>query len=122
MVTFRKLPKNAVRPTIVAGVNALGRGQDRQSLIEFMTTIAQTMGPESIAQYVNPDEVIKRLAASQGIDVLNLVKSQEELQQEQQAAQQAQRRQAVAGQAAQLQRNQIDARAQQAQAAQAQQG
>ena len=116
-----KLPKNAVRPTIVAGVNALGRGQDRQSLIEFMTTIAQTMGPESIAQYVNPDEVIKRLAASQGIDVLNLVKSQQELQQEQQQAQDAQRRQAVAAQAAQLQRNQIDARAQQqAQAAQAQ--
>ena len=115
-----KLPKNAVRPTIVAGVNALGRGQDRQSLIEFMTTIAQTMGPESIAQYVNPDEVIKRLAASQGIDVLNLVKSQQELQQEAQQAEEAQRRQAVAGQAAQLQRNQIDARNQQAQAAQAQ--
>ncbi len=44
------------------------------------------MGPEAIAQYINPDELIKRLAAAQGIDVLNLVKSMQELQQEQQQA------------------------------------
>ena len=41
-----RLPKGIVRPTIVAGVNALGRGQDRESLIQFMGTIAQTMGPD----------------------------------------------------------------------------
>ena len=29
---YQKLPKDIVRPTIVAGVNALGRGQDRESL------------------------------------------------------------------------------------------
>ena len=45
------------------------------------------MGPEAIGKYINPDEVIKRLAAAQGIDVLNLVKSMQELQQEQQQAQ-----------------------------------
>ena len=27
-----KIPKGLVRPQIVAGVNALGRGQDRESL------------------------------------------------------------------------------------------
>lgn len=79
-----RLPKNIVKPTIVAGVNALGRGQDRESLQMFMQTIAQTMGPEAIAQYINPEEVVKRLAASQGIDTLNLVKTAEQLQQEQQ--------------------------------------
>ena len=36
-----KLPKDIVRPQIVAGVNALGRGQDRESLIMFLQTIAQ---------------------------------------------------------------------------------
>ena len=41
-------------------------------------------------QYINPEEVIKRLAASQGIDVLNLVRSMQEIQQEQQAMQQQQ--------------------------------
>lgn len=103
-----KLPKGMVHPTIVAGVNALGRGQDRQSLIEFMTTIAQTIGPEAMMQFINTDEVIKRLAASQGIDVLNLVKSQEQLQQEQAQAQQAEAQQSLIGQAAQLERNQME--------------
>lgn len=80
-----RLPKgDVVRPTIVAGINALGRGQDRESLAQFLTVLAQTLGPEAIGQFVNPDEVIKRLAAASGIDVLNLVKSMEEKQAEQQ--------------------------------------
>jgi hypothetical protein len=81
-----RLPKNIVKPTIVAGINALGRGQDRDSLTQFLTVLAQTLGPEAIAQFINTDEVIKRFAASQGIDVLNLVKSMQELQAEQQQA------------------------------------
>ena len=86
-----RLPKGGiVRPTIVAGINAIGRGQDRESLGQFLTVIAQTMGPEAIQQYINPDEVIKRLAAAQGIDVLNLVKSMQELQAEQQQGMQQQ--------------------------------
>jgi hypothetical protein len=82
-----RLPKgDIVKPTIVAGINALGRGQDRESLGQFITLIAQTMGPEAIQQFINPDEVIKRLAAASGIDVLNLVKSMDERQAEQQQA------------------------------------
>lgn len=85
-----RIPKGIVKPTIVAGINSLGRGQDAVSLAQFLQTIAQTMGPEAIAQYINPTEVVKRLAAAQGIDVLNLVKSVQEIQGEQQAAQQMQ--------------------------------
>ena len=77
-----KLPKGLVKPTIVAGVNALGRGQDRESLSSFLTTVAQTMGPDALMNYINPEEVIKRLAAAQGIDVLNLVRSMQEVKQE----------------------------------------
>ena len=83
-----KIPKDLVHPTIVAGINALGRGQDRESLTAFITTIAQTLGQEVMAKYLNPDEAIKRLAAAQGIDALNLVKSLEDREQEQQAQQQ----------------------------------
>ena len=97
-----KLPKNLVHPTIVAGINALGRGQDRDALVQFITTIAQTMGPQALAQYMNPDEAIKRLAAAQGIDVLNLVKSVEERNQEQQAMQAAQMQQGLMDQAGQF--------------------
>ena len=82
------LPKNLVSPTIVAGVNALGRGQDAQSLTQFITTIAQTMGPEAIMKYIDPGEYVKRLAAAQGIDVLNLVKTQEQVQGEMEQQQQ----------------------------------
>ena len=97
-----KIPKDIVIPTIVAGINALGRGQDRDALVQFITTIAQTMGPEALAQYMNPDEAIKRLAAAQGIDVLNLVKSVEERNQEQQAQQQAAMGQELMSQAGQF--------------------
>jgi len=85
-----RIPKDVVKPTIVAGINALGRGQDRESLTMFMQTIASTVGPEAMMQFINPDEVIKRLAAASGIDVLNLVKSMQEIQgqQQQQAEQQ----------------------------------
>ena len=70
-----------VNPTIVAGVNAIGRGQDQESLNQFIQTITQSMGPESIQKYIAPEEFIKRLAASQGIDTLNLVKTADEVQQ-----------------------------------------
>ena len=97
-----KIPKDLVNPTIVAGINALGRGQDRESLTSFIMTIAQTLGPEALMQYINTDEVIKRLAAAQGIDVLNLVKSMEQIQQEQAAAAQQEEDMALVGQAGNL--------------------
>ena len=81
-----RLPKGMVKPIIVAGINSLGRGQDAAALAQFLQTIAQTMGPEAIGQYINPEEVVKRLAAAQGIDVLNLVKSMQEVQEEEQRA------------------------------------
>ena len=97
-----KLPKDLVRPSIVAGVNALGRGQDRESLTQFIGTIAQTLGPEALMKFINPSEAIKRLAAAQGIDVLNLVKTEQQLQEEAQQAQQAQVQQSLVDQAGQL--------------------
>ena len=96
------IPKDLVRPQIVAGVNALGRGQDRESLTQFVGTIAQTLGPEALMKYINPSEAIKRLAAAQGIDVLNLVKTEQEMAQEMQAQQQAAQQQALVDQAGQL--------------------
>ena len=83
-----KIPKDVVRPQIVAGVNALGRGQDEQSLVQFAQTLAQTMGPEIMAKFLDPGEYVKRLAAASGIDVLNLVKTPETMQQEKQQQQQ----------------------------------
>ena len=97
-----KIPKDLARPQIVAGVNALGRGQDREALTTFIGTIAQTMGPEALARYIDPGEAIKRLAAAQGIDVLNLVKTREQLAQEMQQKQQMIAQQSLVNQAGQI--------------------
>jgi hypothetical protein len=96
------LPKGLVLPTVVAGLNGIGRGQDRQVLIEFMATLSQSMGPEAALQYINPEEYIKRLAASSGISVLGLVKGQDQMAQEKQKSQEQQMQQQLMGQAGQL--------------------
>ena len=97
-----RLPKDLVRPKIVAGINAIGRAGEAQALTTFMQTVAGTLGPEAIPRYINPSEAIKRLAASQGIDVLNLVKTEQQLQQEMQQAQQQQVQSSLVDQAGQL--------------------
>ena len=96
------IPKQFVQPTIVAGVNALGRGQDQESLIRFITTVSQTMGPESIAKYIDPTEYLKRLAAAQGIEVMNLVKDEQQMQAEMQQQQQQAAQQELVKQAGQF--------------------
>ncbi len=37
--------------------------------------------PEALVKFIDPSEAIKRLAAAQGIDVLNLVRTPEQLEQ-----------------------------------------
>jgi hypothetical protein len=60
------------------------------------------MGPEAIQTYVNPEEVIKRLAAAQGIDVLNLVKTVQEVQDQQAQAMEQQQQMELTKQVGQL--------------------
>ena len=97
-----RLPKDVVRPKIVAGINSLGRGQDNEALTRFITTVAQTLGPEALTQYIDPSEAIKRLAAAQGIDVLNLVRTNDQLQQLKQEIQGDKANQSLVDQTGQL--------------------
>jgi hypothetical protein len=96
------LPKNLVMPTVIAGLYGVGRGQDRNALMEFVTTVSQGMGPEVMQQYINPSEFLKRLAAASGIESMGLIKTEEELQQENQASQEQQQQQSLIDQAGQL--------------------
>ena len=96
------LPKGLVLPTVVAGLNGVGRGQDRQALMEFVTTLAQTMGPEALAQYIKPTEFMSRLAASSGIEALGLIKTEEELAAEKQKLEEQAQQATLLKQAGQL--------------------
>ena len=86
----KALPEKLVKPKIVTGIQGLGRGNDRNKLIEFIGTVAQALGPDVMRQFVNVDEAVKRLATSIGIDTTNLIKTQEQIAAEQQQAQQQQ--------------------------------
>ena len=90
-----KMPKELVKPIMTVGLAAVGRGNDLEQLVRFTNTLGQTIGPEGMSTYLNESELIKRLAYSMGIDVFNLVKSEEQVQQEQQAAMQQQQQMAA---------------------------
>ena len=90
-----KFPKDTLKPQIVTGLEALGRGQDLNKLQAFLQYL-QPLGQEVIAQELNIDDYIDRLGASLGIDTQGLIKSPEQKQQEQMAAQEAQQQQMMA--------------------------
>lgn len=86
-----KLPSNAIRPSIVTGIEALGRGNDLQKLSGFMEDIARMANvPESILMRLNMGDLIKRAAIGRGIDTVGLIRDEAEVQQEIQQQQQMQ--------------------------------
>jgi hypothetical protein len=97
-----RLPKDVVFPTVIAGLEGVGRGQDREALMMFLSTVGQSLGPEMLMKFIHPEEAIKRLAASVGIDTLKLIKTMEEQQAELGQMQQQQMIGSLTGQAGQL--------------------
>lgn len=79
-----------VEPEIVTGVDALGRGQDANTLVQFGQTVFKTLPPESVAAYINISGYLKALAAAYGIDDTVVLKGDDQIRQEQQQAQQQQ--------------------------------
>lgn len=80
------LPAQAVKPVIVTGLEALGRGNDLTKLDQFIAPISQN--PEGAAR-INWSDYYTRRGTALGIDMKGLVKSDEQVAQEQQQAQQA---------------------------------
>lgn len=83
-----KIPRDKVTPAIVTGIEALGRGNDLNRLDIYLSGIAQVLGPEALAQYINIREYMDRRASALGIDTDNLVRTEEEIATMQQQAQQ----------------------------------
>lgn len=81
-----KFPKDTLKPQIVTGLEALGRGQDLNKLQQFLSML-QPLGADVISSELNIGDYLDRLGASLGIDTQGLVKSDEQKQQEAQQQQ-----------------------------------
>lgn len=92
------LPKGVVKPAIVTGLEALGRGHDLNKYNMFLKAL-QPLGPEVLAKYMNPGDYISRVATSLGLDPKGLVKTDEEMAQEMALLQQQQQQQMLASMA-----------------------
>ena len=83
------LPKDILKPIIVTGIDALGRGHDLNKYKTFMTVLKE-LGPEVVAKYINMGDLITRIGTATMIDMAGLVKSEQDLAAEMQQAQQMQ--------------------------------
>ena len=82
-------PDDSLKPMVITGVEALGRGQDLNELAGFLQHLSP-LGPDVVMQELNVSEYINRLAASLGIESDGLIKSDEQKQQEAEARKQQQ--------------------------------
>jgi hypothetical protein len=91
--TIPTLPKDLVKPTIITGLEAIGRSQDLDKLQMFVQSLTQL----NYQDRLNAGEVINRIANALSIDTQGLIKTEEEIQAAMQQAQQAQMMQQAIG-------------------------
>ena len=89
------LPKGVANPTIVTGLEALGRGHDMNKYQMFLQALAP-LGPEAVGQFMNVNDYITRVGTALGIDMDGLIKSEEQMQQERQQQMQMMQQQQMA--------------------------
>lgn len=90
------LPKDDIAPTIITGVDALGRTQELQRLNAFIAVARETLG-DQVLTYINTSEYLSRLASAAGVAPNGLVATPEEVQAREQQAQQAEIARAATG-------------------------
>jgi hypothetical protein len=96
------LPDGVVKPAIVTGLEALGRGHDLNKLNIFFQQVVTPLGP-AVAPFINYAEALARGATALGIDPAGLIKTQDQVMQEQaqqMEQQQQQQMMDIAGKAA----------------------
>lgn len=98
-----------IEPTIVTGVDALGRGHDLANLTQAMTILSQF---PDVMQSVNQSNLALRVFTSAHIDPTGLIKTPEQIEQERQAQMQMYQQQVAADTAGQVVADQARAQAQ----------
>lgn len=73
------LPKNTVRPTIITGLDALGRGADLENLKAFTRDVVELGGPEALDRFLNFDDLLTRLSTARSVKPEGLIKTPQEV-------------------------------------------
>ncbi len=81
------LPESSLRPMIVTGLDALGRGAELDNLREFVRDVVDLGGPEALRIYLHFDDLLRRLTTARGIKAEGLIKDAATVAQEAQAQQ-----------------------------------
>jgi len=84
------IPREFVQPSVITGVEALGRGQEFDRMVRFASAGQAAVGPEAFAQQLNARNWLQRLAVQAGIRTENILRSEEEIAAERQQAMQMQ--------------------------------
>jgi hypothetical protein len=84
------LPKKAIKPMIVTGLDALGRGAELDNLKALVKDVVDLGGPQMLNTYMNFDDLLLRLATARGVRPEGLIKNAEEVAAAEQAQQQQQ--------------------------------
>lgn len=94
------LPKEAIEPMIITGLDAIGRGQDMDKLLQFFGAASPAL--QFVSGSINWDNYVLRVAEASGLDPQGLLMTPEQRQQvqAQQAQEQAMQAAAVQGGAA----------------------
>ena len=79
-----ELPKEVVKPTVVTGIEALGRGNDLTNLGTALNVLAPF---PTVMERVKPGELADRVFASAGVDTDGLIATDDEIAEQQQQAQ-----------------------------------
>jgi len=81
------LPKGALRPIIVTGLDALGRGADLDNLKALVADVVDLGGPQALQTYMNFDNLLTRLTTARGVTPDGLIKTPQEVAQAQEQSQ-----------------------------------
>ena len=95
------MPKGIVKPVIVTGVEAIGRGTDKDKLLEMLDVAQKVLGP-SMMQILNVENIMTRLCTALGVDIEGLLVPQEQRAEQQQEAQTQQNIEALGPEAMKL--------------------
>lgn len=87
---FKFLPVDVIKPKIITGIEALGRGNDLKKLRVFLGSVTEVLGAEAVNSVLKTDAVLTLFGNAIGVKTDEIVKSPEEIAMEQQQAAQEQ--------------------------------